>query len=369
MAGSGRPAAVQAIVGEDSYLAEAALGRVLRAAVGDGGDEATRVFYGDETKWAEVLGAARTGSLFAPSRAIVVRRAELFPEDRGRKEEREGKEGAAEDGASAGGGAEPDAPVSGRKGRKASPSEHPLLTYASSPAPDVTLVLIAARPDKRRQPWKALLPHVEVHEAAPLRRAALRSYVEQELRRRGLRLSRDVLSFLIDEVGQDLRRLMGEIDKLEAFVDGRAEIAIEDVSGLLGKGLGQPLYLMSDAFAARDTPRALELLERLLGEGEQGPLVVATLHRALRQVRGAVALRSAGMPAPQIGARLLPPHMQFKLEALLTASRRWSEADIRRAIALLEKTDRGIKRGGDAAVALTGALVATTAATSPRRAS
>ena len=367
MAGSGRPAAVQAIVGEDSYLAEAALARVLRAAVGDGGDEATRVFYGDETKWAEVLGAARTGSLFAPSRAIVVRRAELFSEDRGRKEE--GKEDAADEDRPASAGAEPEAPAAGRKARRAAPPEHPLLTYASSPAPDVTLVLIASRPDKRRQPWKALLPRVEVHEAAPLKRAALRGYVEQELRRRGLRLSRDVLSLLIEEVGQDLRRLMGEIDKLEAFVDGRAEITVEDLSGLLGKGLGQPLYLLSDAFAARDTPRALELLERLLGEGEQGPLVVATLHRALRQVRGAVALRGAGTPAPQIGARLLPPHMQFKLEALLTAARRWSEAEIRRAIALLEETDRGIKRGGDAAVALTRALVATTAATSPRRAS
>ena len=176
-----------------------------------------------------------------------------------------------------------------------------------------------------------------------------------------------MLSLLLDEVGQDLRRLMGEIDKLEAFVDGRAEITVEDVSALLGKGLGQPLYLLSDAFAARDTPRALELVERLLGDGEPGPLVVAALHRALRQVRGAVALRSAGVPAAQIGARLLPPHMQFKLEALLTAAKRWSEPEIRRAIVLLEATDRGIKRGGDTAVALTGAVVAAT--TSPRRAS
>jgi len=369
MAGSGRPAAVQAIVGEDSYLAEAALERVLRAAVGEDGSESTRVFYGDETRWAEVLGAARTGSLFAPSRAIVVRRAELFPEDRGRKEEREGKEGAADEDGAAGAGGEPEAAASGRKAKKASQPEHPLLTYVSSPAPDVTLVLIAARPDKRRQPWKALLPRVEVHEAAPLKRAALRGYVEQELRRRGLRLSRDVLGLLLDEVGQDLRRLMGEIDKLEAFLDGRAEITVEDVSALLGKGLGQPLYLLSDAFAARDTPRALELVERLLGDGEPGPLVVSALHRALRQVRGAVALQSAGTPAAQIGTRLLPQHMQFKLAALLTAAKRWSEADIRRAIVLLEETDRGIKRGGDAAVALTGAVVAATLSTSPRRAS
>jgi DNA polymerase III delta subunit len=151
---------------------------------------------------------------------------------------------------------------------------------------------------------------------------------------------------------------MGEVDKLEAWVEGRSEITVEDLSALLGQGLGQPLYLLSDAFQARDTPRALELLERLLGEGEQGPLVVAALHRTLRQVRGAIALRNAGVPAAQIGARLLPPNMQFKLEALLTAARRWSEPDIQKALLVLEQTDRGVKRGADTSVALTTAVVA-----------
>ena len=237
-------------------------------------------------------------------------------------------------------------------------------------------MLLAARPDKRRRPWKGLLAKAQVHEAAPKRGRALRAHVDEELRRRGLRLSRDVLDLLIDEVGQDLRRLMGEIDKLEAWTEGREEMSVEDASELLGRGLGQPLYLLSDAFAARDTPRALELLERLLGEGDQGPLVVAALHRTLRQVRGALALRQAGTPAPQIGARLLPANMQFKLEALLTAARRWSEPEIRKALAVLAETDRGIKRGADAAVALTSAVVATcggtagaaSGATSPRRA-
>ncbi len=254
-------------------------------------------------------------------------------------------------------------------------SGDPVEAYLAAPAPDATLVLMAAKPDKRRKPWKSLLAQAEVHEAAPKRGRALRSHVEGELRRRGVQLSRDVLDLLIDEVGQDLRRLMGEVDKLEAWVEGRSEITVEDVSALLGQGLGQPLYLLSDAFQARDTPRTLELLERLLGEGEQGPLVVAALHRTLRQVRGAIALRNAGVPAAQIGARLLPPNMQFKLESLLTAARRWSEPDIQKALLVLEQTDRGVKRGADTSVALTSAVVAacggTAAAgapTSPRRA-
>lgn len=356
MAESGRGAPVQAIVGEDSYLAEAALERALAHAVGAERHEAVRVFYGDESRWEDVLAAARTGSLFAARRALVVRRAELLKYGQAPKEDEAGEAG-------------------GRG--KARAEEDPVEAYLAAPAPDATLVLLAAKPDKRRKPWKSLLAKVEVHDAAPKRGRALRAHVDEELRRRKLRLSRDVLDLLIDEVGQDLRRLMGEIDKLEAWTQGRAEATVEDVAALLGRGLGQPLYLLSDAFAARDAAKALELLERLLGEGEQGPLVVAALHRTLRQVRGALALREAGTPAAQIGARLLPPNMQFKLEALLSAARRWSEPELRRATSLLEQTDRRIKRGADAAVALTSAVAAScggrasgaAGATSPRRAS
>jgi DNA polymerase-3 subunit delta len=231
---------------------------------------------------------------------------------------------------------------------------------------------MAARPDKRRRPWKALVAQAEVHDCAPRRGRALRMHVEQELRGRGLRFSREALDLLVEEVGQDLRRLMGEVDKLEAWAEGRTDITEDDVSSLLGRGLAQPLYLLSDAFTARDASRSLELLERLLEDGEAELRVLVALHRALRQVRTAVALREAGVPKAQIGARLLPPNMQFKVDALYDASRRWSEPDLVRAVAELTRIDREIKQGADAAVALAGAVVAacgSRAATSPRRAS
>ena len=220
----------------------------------------------------------------------------------------------------------------------------------------MTLVLLAARPDRRRNPWKKLLPKVDVHDASPRRGRALRAHVEEELRGRGLRFAPDALNELIAEVGQDLRRLMGEVDKLEAFAGERKDVSADDVAAVLGRGLGQPLYLLSDAYASRDAPASLELLERLLGDGEEGLRILSTLHRSLRQVRGARAMREARVPREEIGTRLLPPNMQFKLDALLEASRRWSEADLRRGLAALGRADRRMKRGGDAATTLVAAV-------------
>jgi DNA polymerase-3 subunit delta len=315
MARASRPGPVQAIVGEDSYLAEEALERVLAAAIGDDRQDGLQVFHGDEARWQDVLAAARTGSLFAPRRAVLVRRADLLKGD-----------------------------------------DEAILEYADDPAPDAVLVLMAAKPDRRRNPWKKLLAKATVHDAAPKRGRALRAQVEQELRARGLRFRPEAFDELVSEVGQDLRRLMGEVDKIEAFAGGRREISADDVAAVLGRGLGQPLYLLSDAFSGRDAARSLELVERLLGDGEEALRILSALHRSLRQVRAARAMREARVPRDEIGARLLPGNMQFKLDALLEASRRWAEPDLRRGLAALGETDRRLKTGGDGHTALVAAV-------------
>jgi DNA polymerase-3 subunit delta len=311
-----RSAPIQAIVGEDTYLAEEALEEAVAAAVGPDRAEGLQVLYGDEKKWDDVLAAAQTRSLFAPRRAIVVRRAELLKGD-----------------------------------------EEAVAAYAADPAPGVTLVLVTAKPDRRRNPWKKLLSKVTVHDATPKRGRALRAHVEQELRGRGLRFAPEALDELLAEVGQDLRRLMGEVDKVEAYVGERREITLDDVAAVLGRGLGQPLYLLSDAFARRDKAASLELVERLLGDGEEALRLLSTIHRSLRQVRGAREMREARVPRDEIGEKLLPANMQFKLDELLEASRRWSEAELRRALAALGCADRRLKRGGDAATTLVAAVV------------
>ncbi len=347
---AGRPAAVQLIVGEDSYLGEQALERVLQLAVGQDRADSVSLFYGDEARWEGVLAAARTGSLFASRRAIVVRRADLLRSEAARSEEEE--------------------PAKGTKARSKG-DQDPVLQFLEDPPPDVTLVLLAAKPDRRRNPWKRLCTEGDVHSAEPKKGSALRAYVDEHLRQRGLRMTPDAVADLIIEVGQDLRRLIGELDKLEAWGAGRQDaLTAEDVHTVLGRGLGRPLYLLADSAAGRDLPTSLQQLEELLEGGEEGLRILVTLHRSLRQVRGAAALRAARVPRAEIGARLLPANMQFKLDRLIEASRRWSEPDLRRAFAALERADRRMKSGGDAATTLVATLVESCrgdAATSSRR--
>jgi DNA polymerase-3 subunit delta len=261
-----------------------------------------------------VVEAARTGSLFATRRAVVVRQAD-------------GLKGDGEE----------------------------VLAFAADPSPEATMILLAVKPDKRRSPWKRLFDKAAVVPAEPPKGRALRGYVLDQVRRRQLKLSDEGFEELLERVGQDLRRLVGELEKLAAFAEGRkAPLSAEEVAAVLGKGLAQPLYKLSDAMSARRTGRVLELLEKALDDGEPALKVLGTLHRALRQVRGARALREARASRDQVIARLnlLP----FKVGDVLEASRAWTDAELVRAIAAFDRADRRIKSGTDGRLALSVAV-------------
>jgi DNA polymerase-3 subunit delta len=279
--------------------------------------DAVQVFRGDETTWSRVVEAARTGSLFAARRAVVVRNADAI---KGEGEELPG--------------------------------------YLADPAPDAALILMAVKPDKRKTLWKKILERAHAVPAEPLKGRALRGRVVEEVRRRRLPLAEDALTELLDAVGQDLRRLIGELDKLEAFAAGRdGTLSADDISAVLGRGIGQPLYRMADAFSARRPDAVLAMLEVALEEKTPDLVLLKVLHNAVRQVRAARAMRDARLPKPAIASRLLPANMAFKIDALMDATSAWSEEGLRAALVALDRADRAIKNGADSRAALSVAVV------------
>jgi DNA polymerase-3 subunit delta len=310
--------AVHAIVGDktfDSYLAEEALQSLLSSAVEREGEGTVQVLRGEETSWARVLDAARSRSLFAERRAVVVRNADAL------KGEPEG-----------------------------------LDDYLEDPTPGVTLVLLAAKPDKRRGAWKRLLDRASVVKAEAPKGYALRNWVRDQLRRRKLSVDDQGIEEIVERVGQDLRRVIGEIEKLEAYAEGGRRLSAEDVAAVMGRGLARPLYRLSDAFMARRGAEVLELMEESLDEGEPALRILATLHRALRTMMAAQGLREARVPREQLGPRLgVPP---FKVGDIVNWERQWSGPSVRKGLEALAQADRRIKTGADPRVALSDAVVA-----------
>jgi DNA polymerase-3 subunit delta len=313
--GARQASSVFAVIGEDSYLAEEQLARILESRLEYPAEDATEILHGDECNWTRVADMARSRSLFVARRAVVVRRADEL------------------------------------KG-----SEDAFMGYLADPDPNTTLVLIAARPDRRRGIWRRINEQANVVQAAPLKGRALRRDIGDRVRRRGILLDESGLQELLDRVGADLRRLMGELDKLEAYALGRStRLNAEEVARVLGRGFASPLYKVADAFCARQTPLVLALVEELLEEGEPPLRILATLHRAWRQIDAARELTRGGGNANDLAARLGVP--VFKVDSLLDASRNWTDADLRNALRALSDADRRLKSGTPSRPVLTAAII------------
>jgi DNA polymerase III delta subunit len=128
--------------------------------------------------------------------------------------------------------------------------------------------------------------------------------------------------------------------------------------------MSRPLYVMADALAAKQVGKTLTELEDALEEGERPELLLAALHRSLRQMRGTRALLAAKASRDEIARRLgLPPNMAFKVPAILDAARGWRDEEIEVATRALSQADRAIKQGASSHAALCAAVVAACAKT------
>ena len=257
--------------GEEDYLAEEFVEELRRILAASSGGEFRLTRLGlDETKWRDVVDAARTAPfLFEPWRVIVVR----VPEK------------------SAASGRGPDRAAEGGEGRASkhlTATDQKILREYFADPPSRT-ILVVVRPGKVRRDDalvrffsslpKAAISTTEMkrlHAAALLRRADARA------RELGKTLTEGAKQRLFELVGQDLRLTMNEVEKLAVFVGEKKGIEEDDVNQATAGQRSFESYELDDALAAADFARGAAVVKDLLAEGERPEQILGRLAGFLR---------------------------------------------------------------------------------------
>ena len=184
----------------------------------------------------------------------------------------------------------------------------------------------------------------------------LASWIVQRAKAAGREISGEAAKEMAERLGAEVRepdldrsgfRMTAaiELEKLALAVPSGA-IPLKAVQLLVAdRGLGS-LFAFADAIVARSGPLAARHLGRAISE--PGPMVVATLHRKLRdlaQIHGAVIEegKSVGQVARELGMH------EFPAGKLADAARRWSSKEIADAITGLVELDAVSKGDGERA--------------------
>jgi DNA polymerase-3 subunit delta len=197
------------------------------------------LFYGDSASAREIVETAETYPMLSRRRLVVVKNAESLPEGELKS----------------------------------------LESYLSSPSPTTCLVLIFEEEKKRyfsRSVGEIAIKEnkrqvVFVHFVLDTK--DISETIKQEARKLGCEITKEAAQTLLSLVGENLKDIHVELEKLALFVGNKNKIKAEDVEKLTEKTRFEDVFQLVNAIAEKDKKKVLRILLELESKNEE-PLVI-----------------------------------------------------------------------------------------------
>jgi DNA polymerase-3 subunit delta len=217
-----------------------------------------------------------------------------------------------------------------------------LERYLERPASDTVVVLVAAADAKAD---KLLLEKCCGVEYPPLTGDRLPKWIAHYARTElGTEITPEAVKLLENCIGDDLRLLGAELDKLASYANGGTidEVA---VSAVVGVQRGETMGDLLDAVAARDAVTAIGLVDHVLAQPKTSAVqVVMALSTQTLAMAWGQTQRERGVPA----GRMVGEFMNLLKQGGAYPGRSWGEA----TSAWARHLDRWSARAFDEALAL-----------------
>ncbi|MBA2384225.1 MAG: DNA polymerase III subunit delta [Actinobacteria bacterium] len=304
---------VYLITGGDRPKIEKALARLRRHFE----PEAVELVFAQEISGGAAAALCNTGSLFGDRRLVVVDGVDGQPNAERRL-------------------------VNGWKAADVKAIEE----YLGSPAPTTVLALVAAELKKDAPLTKACAKHGEVlaYEVAK-KNKTVAPWLAERFRRAGARAEPEAAAALLQLVGEDVRQLANEVDKLATWAAGEP-IGEREVELLVPSLADVPIWELTDAWAQREIARALGKSEALLErEGKSRrdtvPRLAAALANHVARVRQCQKIAAEGGRARD-AASALKMH-PFRAEKMFAQAANFSPEELRDAVVRLAALDLALK--------------------------
>jgi DNA polymerase-3 subunit delta len=291
--------------GDEAWLVDETISQIEAVVLDPETREFNReVFYGDEAEAQSVVTAAQTLPWLGLQRLVLVRGADALP-------------------------------------RSADP---PLVSYCKQPSPSTCLIFTAQRVEASRPLFALLLKLPWAVRFRRLLPRELSTWIEQRIAANGCRITADAVAALIETVGNDLRLLAHEIDKLVTFVGSEQAIEVESLIALTDDIREMSAFELARLLCAGDLAEALRAWGKFASSGEYPGLALGAIIHQVRQLwRIKLAQYASASPERLAHELNIPAFTVRRLSAQAAAIeperlRQWLEA-------LLE-ADQTLKRSG-----------------------
>ncbi len=213
--------------------------------------------------------------------------------------------------------------------------------YIQHPLASTCLVLISPEPDFRKRPFTDLKKAASITSCDPLYDNQVPAWVSKRIQSKNRIASIDACRMLQAYVGNSLRSLDNEIEKLIIYAGDRNEIAIEDIVQVVGASKGYTVFDLQNCIGKKDTKEALTVLARMMEAGESPQLIIVMLTRFFTTLLRISEMRQRQIPDSQFASELrISP---FFLKQYLEFHSNFAPLQVEKAFQALLAADKTLK--------------------------
>jgi DNA polymerase-3 subunit delta len=222
-----------------------------------------------------------------------------------------------------------------------------LLPYLSDPSPSTCLVLVS---NEGRYEKKAVIAAVEAQGAVtrffPLLDREVVPWIEGRVKARGRSIQREAAQYLWQIIGNDLQKIINELEKVEIFIKEKKTMTFDDVKAVVGDFREYSSFDLAAEIGSKNKEKALLILARLLQEGEAPVGLLASIAWNFRRLLQAKSMEASGIGPDEAMKKLRPPVIfhqgnQFKLQM-----KQYSFDELRDVFEIMLSADKALKSSG-----------------------
>ncbi len=219
--------------------------------------------------------------------------------------------------------------------------EEILARYLARPAETSIVIFVAAELDKRRKISKLLLEKSVAVEFTEFKDDELVKWAKDKLKELNADADTRALNLLVALVGNNVRRLTGEIEKLTAAALPDKLITSELVESLVPNSREISNFDLNDHLLAKDKTRALQVLKKILDDGAEPLMLLGLISYNFHRLFLSKELMRQGVDRKEI-ARIMKLHWS-KQEDFLATARRTDAKKLSWVMQKIAETDLAIK--------------------------
>jgi len=239
------------------------------------------VFYGKDAEWANVVNACKRYPMFAERQVVLLKEAQQMKDiDK-------------------------------------------LESYVENPLSST--IFVAGHKtktlDKRSKLYKTLKKSAEIFTSEKVKDYKLQEWIGEYVRAQGYKINAKAISLLDEHIGNDLNRIVNEIEKLalnlkgnKSLPAGRQDITEDDIEKFIGISKEYNVFELQAAIAKKDMAKAMKIIQYFEGNPKAGPIqmVLPALYSSFSKVYTVFGMKDKSEAA-------LKPHFYFNSNAVKNA--------------------------------------------------